>query len=289
MANQKRFKSLWYGAAGSWKTSTALKLFDKAVVIDMEQGTDFYRSDYPQHKFVDAITPQEVAAEISWLSKNKHDYTGLIIDPISIWHEAHRQYWSDVFMVRNRGGKGHKHDFYEMQPKDWSTISFAEKAFLRTLSSLDMNIVLTAHQINEYDNSVGAEMMKKIGVTYGGIKKLDYWADTVIRFNLSGKGCTWTIQKDRALGLEQGKSLPIDIEFLRNALGYALSRKSEPQQDITQSMTTDIIHEFNELGLSADKMIPFIRKEGHDKLKDLNMEEAGNVLAALKTSNKGAK
>ena len=87
---------------------------------------------------------------VQWLLTNAHSYRTLIIDPITIYWDALQKKWSDIFLKRNKGSKGYRFEFYDLQPRDWMTIKAEFKELIRKLIALDMNVIVTARQKVQY-------------------------------------------------------------------------------------------------------------------------------------------
>jgi hypothetical protein len=220
----KRLKLLMYGAPGSGKTITALQ-FPRPVVIDLERGTELYGKDF-QFDVLNANTPEEVEAGIKFLIENKHDYRTLVVDPYTILWQSLQAKWNDIFLKRRAGGKGFKHEFYEMQPRDWGTLKSEDREICRMLARVDMSVVVTCHQKDLYAEG---ELMKKVGVTYDGPKGLDYFFDTVVRMWRTPQGKFMGIaEKDRNNILPVGE-FPMSYTYFAERLGVEmLERKATP-------------------------------------------------------------
>ena len=116
-SRNNRLKLFLWGDSGVGKTTLALQ-FCNPVVIDLEAGTELYGEAFT-FDVLHATTADEVMEAVDWLLKNRHDYRTLVIDPITIYWDALQKKWSDIFLRRNKGSKGYRHEFYDLQPKDW--------------------------------------------------------------------------------------------------------------------------------------------------------------------------
>ena len=70
---------------------------------------------------------------------------------------------------RNKGSKGHRREFYDLQPRDWMTLKAEFKELVRKLIQLDMNVIVTARQTAQYADS---GFMRVIGETFDGDRDL---------------------------------------------------------------------------------------------------------------------
>ncbi|MBI4377317.1 MAG: AAA family ATPase, partial [Elusimicrobia bacterium] len=166
---QKRLKLFLWGESGSGKTTISLQ-FPKVAAADLEGGCDLYGDAFDFH-VLKATTADEVMAAVDWLHTHKHDFRTLVIDPITVYWDALQKKWSDIFLNRNKGSKGHKFEFYDLQPRDWMTLKAEFKEFIRKLIALDMNVICTARQKTQYADG---GFMKAAGETFDGEKSLPY-------------------------------------------------------------------------------------------------------------------
>ena len=210
----KKIKLFLWGATGTGKTRLALQ-FPKPVVIDMERGTDRYNDEFgfAVRRVTDA---DELMAAIQWLVDNDHPYETLVIDPITIYWEALQQKWLEIFIRRNRGGKGDKEEFYNLQTRDWIHIKSEFKDFCRKLINLDMHIIVTAREKVKYADG---EFMKAIGETFDGEKSLPYLFDTIVRIWKSKGQSMGLCLKDRSFHLPEDKPFLATYKAFSNAFG----------------------------------------------------------------------
>ena len=227
-ASKRRLKLFLWGDSGTGKTTLALQ-FPSPVAIDLEGGTELYGESF-DFSVLPASDADEVSEAVDWLSKNKHDYRTLIIDPITIYWEMLQKKWSDIFLNRNKAGKGFKHEFYEMQIKDWNTVKAEFKEFLRSLIMLDMNVILTARQKTKYADGAS---MRAIGETFDGEKSLPFIFDTTLQLsvNKEGKHMGLTL-KDRSNKLPPiGKGeWEVTYKVFEEAYGDILTKKAKVQK-----------------------------------------------------------
>ena len=211
----RRLKLLLYGDSGVGKTMLSLN-FNSPVVIDLEGGSDLYGDvlSFDRLKTSDA---DGVTRAIDWLRTENHTYQTLIIDPITILWESLQHKWSDIFLQRNKGGKGFKFEYYDFQMRDWGVIKSEWRDILRKLIALDMNVVVTARQKILYSDTG----MRPIGNTF----------DVVVRLYRDEKGRFLSdCLKDRSSRLPQ-EPFPTDYSF------YEKHLLSAPTPTAAQSTT----------------------------------------------------
>ncbi len=210
---RRRAKLLLWGEAGSGKTTLALE-FPKPALIDLEGGADLYGGG-SAFDVMRASTADEVAETIRWLHRRAHSYETLILDPVTVYWEALQRKWSDIFLRRNTNSRGHRHEFYDFQPKDWLTLKSEFKAVIRGLLALDMHVVLIAREKVQYADD---GLMRPIGTTFDCERSIAFVVDAILRLRRErdGKYVAETI-KDRSGALPPGEFEP-SIEALRRFL-----------------------------------------------------------------------
>lgn len=218
----KRVKLLVYGESGTGKTTLAVA-FPRPALIDLEGGADLYgcRSDFDVFR---CSMADEVMAAVTWLATHRHPYRTVIIDPISVYWDQLQKQWSDIFLLRNKGAKGYRYEFYDMGPREWATVKAELKDFMRRLSSLDMNVIITARQKPQYADGA---FMRVTGETFDAEKSLPYLCDSVVQLYRDEKGrFMGRVQKDRTGKLPM-EPFPTSYAVFEQAFGIdALSRPS---------------------------------------------------------------
>lgn len=238
-ASKRRLKLFLWGDSGSGKTTLALH-FPSPVVIDLEGGTELYGESF-DFSVLPATDADEVTAAVDWLARNKHGYRTLIIDPITIYWEMLQKKWSDIFLNRNKAGKGYKHEFYEMQVKDWNTVKAEYKDFLRSLIILDMNVILIAREKTKYAEG---STMRAIGETFDAEKSTHYIFDTTLRLSVNGEGKHLGLTlKDRSNKLPPKKQgeWEVNYQVFEAAYGDILTKKAKIQPTATETKPASIV------------------------------------------------
>lgn len=179
----KRTKVLVWGDSGDGKTWTALH-FPKPALIDLEGGADLYGDKFDFDVFR-CTTADEVMAAVTWLATHRHAYRTVIVDPISVYWDQLQKKWSDIFLLRNRGSKGYRFEYFEMGPREWQTVKAEHKDLLRRLSALDLNLVVTARAKPLYADG---SFMRVAGETHDGEKNLGYAFDSIVQLFRDAKG-----------------------------------------------------------------------------------------------------
>lgn len=202
---QKRLKMFVYGPAGVGKTTCAIK-FPNAYLIDTEGGADWYAKtiNKSQSAIFQSNNFDDVVKEVKELLTTQHDYRTLIIDPITQLYNSVQEKWTNVFETYAKTEK--EKELQDFGMRFWSKVKSEFKGLQRQLIAIDMNLIVTAHQKDQY----GANM-SKIGVTWDSMKGDDYLFDLVFRLEKRDKKLIAVTIKERAEVGEQ--KFPEEFEW----------------------------------------------------------------------------
>ena len=156
---QQRLKLLLSGPAGVGKTMASIQM-PRPYLIDTERGSVHYGDTIEQANGVvyETTSVDDAIAEVRSLMTEQHDFRTLVIDPVTVlFNEAIDE------GERRKGTEFGRHYGYANQKF---------KRLCTLLTSIDMNVIVTAHEKNEYGDE-----MKIVGKTFDGYKKLDYVFD----------------------------------------------------------------------------------------------------------------
>lgn len=212
-AEDKRMKALFFGEAGSGKTTCAIQ-FPRPYVIDTERGC-------VNDQYVDLIASNdgsvfasnqfdEIVEEVLNLLTEKHSYRTLVIDPITtVYDDLIEQ--SELKVGTDFG----RH--YGEAKKRWKRLG-------NLLMRLDMNVIVTSHQKKLYGDA-----MKVIGNTFDGPKGLDYMFDIVIEAQKAGTERVGIVRKSRVASMRDGDIFPFCYDGIADLYGRAiLERDATP-------------------------------------------------------------
>jgi len=306
---KKRLKLFIWGDTGVGKTMLALQ-FPGVVVIDAEGGTDLY-GDHFDFDVLHTTDPDRIMQSINWLAGNSHNYRTLVVDPITIYWDGLQKKWSDIFLQRNRGSKGYKFEYYDLQVKDWQTIKAEFKQFVRRLIALDMNVIVTARSKTKYKDG---GFMQVAGQTFDGEKSLPYMFDIVLQMYLDEKNRHMArVLKDRSNGLPK-EDFEAQYPLFKKLFGKSLTRKAngavrvteeerpepkvepvktepekaEPQAGqpgmITGEEQAHIVQMCRELGLNADQVRSRLVFYGVSRLSELSGDNARVIIDKLQVA-----
>lgn len=259
-AVQKRLKALFYGEAGSGKTTAAIQ-FPRPYIIDTEKGAenDQYRKIIQASGGVVFATNDfnDIVAEVTSLLSESHEYRTLIIDPITTVYD-------DLLEKAERmvGTEFGRH--YGEAKKQWKRLG-------NLLMRLDMNVIVTSHQKNLYGDA-----MKVVGKTFDGPKGLDYMFDLVFEVGKRGKDRVGTVRKSRVESFPEGDVFTFSYAEVAARYGKeVLERDAKPEALATAEQIADL----EEL-LSARKDADDLREKWLTKAKAETFSEMPESVAA---------
>ena len=279
----RRLKLFLWGDSGVGKTTLALR-FPSPVVIDLEGGTEHYGGVF-EFGVMKATTADEVMQAVDWLRTHSHPYLTLVIDPVTIYWDALQMKWREIFLRRNRGGKGHLGEYYVLQPKDWVTLKTEFKELLRKLIQLDLNVIITARQKAQYAET---GFMRPVGETFDGEKSLPYLFDTILKLyrDESGRFMAQNF-KDRSNKLPRGH-FEVSYPVIEQCLGAdALTREAVPVRLASPEQVERIRQFIAASGMKKEMLDQRLAAYGAGRIEDLTEENAAIILDKFTTAAAG--
>ena len=224
----QRLKLLLSGAAGVGKTTAAIQM-PRPYIIDTEAGSTHYGDIIEKAGGVvySATDVDDVIAEVRSLYTENHDYLTLVIDPITtLFNNA-------VDDAERRVGNDFGRHYGEANKKF--------KRLCGLLTSIDMNVIVTAHEKNEY-----GEDMKVVGKTFDGFKKLDYIFDLWLQLSRErGKSNrTASVSKTRLIEFPDQAEFPWTYEAIAERFGKERLEKGTQTKELA---TPEQVGRFNAL------------------------------------------
>lgn len=277
---EKRPKILLWGDSGSGKTMLALQ-FPAPVVIDLERGSELYAGER-SFDVVHTQDPDRVRELIDWLRANKHPYRTFVLDPVTLYWEALQRKWSDIFLRRNKSGKGFKFEFYDFQPRDWMQIRDEYQDLMRAILGLDMTVVVTAHSKAQYDDG---QFMKKIGDTFDSQKKTPYLFDVVLQLThdpATGRHLSRVV-KDRTRRLPQ-EAFETNYAVFERAFGESLRREARPFSPATTEQLIELWKLAKDYGMTESQVLSRLETYGAQRPEDLSAENAATICERLRAA-----
>lgn len=283
----KRVKMMVFSTAGIGKTTASIN-WPKAVIIDMEHGTDNYADTIIQNGSIVLHTtnPDEVRDEIKTLLTEKHDYRTIVIDPVTILYQAIQEKWTRIFSKYADTEKAA--ELQDFGFRYWAKVKSDYKAIMRMLLACDMNVILTAHQKDVY-----GEGMKKVGFGSDSMKGDEHIFDYVFQLVMDAKGRRLAItKKERA---EVGKAkFPTEFEWsYKNFKVYygadSLERESTPIPLASSEQVGEVKRLLSIVKVEENWETDCLTKADVDTWEEMTAEKIGKVLKFLNDKLTGGK
>ena len=279
-STDRRLKLLLWGDSGSGKTTLSAQ-FPGVAMIDLEGGADHYGTSF-DFEILKATTADEIGQAVDWLLTHDHPYQTLVVDPISLYWDSLQRKWSDIFLRRNKGSKGHRLEYYDLQPRDWMTIKADHKEFIRKLIQLDMNVIVTARQKTLYADQ---GFMRAVGQTFDGEKSLPYLFDSILRLYRDDQGQFMAENlKDRSNILPHGH-FEVSYGRLEECLDReSLSREAEPLRMVTDDQVKSLQQLINASGMEQETVLERLAAYGAETLEGLTEQNAKKIIEKLEAA-----
>ncbi len=205
-AKDKRLKMMLFGPAGVGKTTAAIQ-FPNAYIFDLERGVENYHATIKSKGSVvfQTTNPDEVREEIKSLMTEKHSYTTIIIDPVTILYSAINEKWNRIFTKYADTEKAT--ELGDFGFRFWAKVKQDYKSIMRMLLSCDCNVILTSHQKDLYGDG-----MKKIGFGSDSMKGDEYLFDYIFQLGKDSKDKRIAITKKERAELGKNK-FPQEFEW----------------------------------------------------------------------------
>jgi hypothetical protein len=260
--SEKRLKAMLFGLAGVGKTTAAIQ-FPRPAVIDTELGT-------VNDQYVDLIESRGGAVlqttsfdtmldQVRSLAVEEHDFQTLVIDPVTVIYDGLADSWE-----KRVGSDWSAH--HAKARTDW-------KRLTAMLSTLDMNVVWTAHAKAEWINGEATGRL-----TYDGPKGADFWVDLLIEVRRDGETRNGLIRKSRIKGLEVDTEFAFSYDEIAERYGRdVLERNAVPvSEDLVRLM--ELIGERED---GQDLGSRMMKKAGVSTLSELTADQVEKAIEWL--------
>lgn len=261
-AIQKRLKVLFYGPAGSGKTTASIQ-FPKPYLVDTERGAEneqyvkLLQASGGAYYFT--TDPDELIAEVTSLLKEKHDYRTLIIDPLTI-------IYSDLL---DKAAAEVGTDFGRHKgPADRKV-----KHLLALLLRLDMNVIVTSHAKPKWErakDAKGKDTVIETGLTFDCYGRLDYLFDLVLEIGRRGKERVAKVVKTRIEAFPEGDVLTFCYAEIAKRYGAGiLEKEPEATELATEEQITEIGRLCKALHIGQDTIAKWFDKAGAENWNEM--------------------
>lgn len=275
----KRVKMMVFSTAGIGKTTAAIN-WPKAVIIDMEHGTDNYADTIIKQGSIVLHTtnPDEVKNEIKTLLTEKHEYRTIVIDPVTILYQSIQEKWTRIFSKYADTEKAT--ELQDFGFRYWAKVKSDYKSIMRMLLACDLNVILTAHQKDVY-----GEGMKKVGFGSDSMKGDEHIFDYVFQLLMDPKGRRVAITKKERAEVGQAK-FPAEFEWsYKNFLVYygkeQLERESTPIPLASPEQVAQVKDLLSRVKVEDTFETDVLTKADVDSWEELTAEKIGKVIEFL--------
>jgi len=274
-----RAKLFVWGESGTMKTTSGLTMPSPVVIDYIERGSELYRDSF-DFGYLQTSSLDEVKAAIKELATGEHEYKTLILDPFTLLMESISDKWLNYF-------RRIKDDpTYELQGFDYRGIKREARSFIRSIQSLDMNVMITSRSktkfVQQWDPKKKKNVMVEDGLMEDAIRGILYEVDLAMQFTTVEPGVTeWLIQKFRGARFAK---LPTRHRFkfgeFYDTLSSFIGRKEDMEavaaSTLDKNPIRDIVEKLEKLGLGAltDQYSSYVAKKYElDSAESMDAEE----------------
>lgn len=274
-AVQKRFKALFYGPAGSRKTTTTIQ-FPRPYLIDTERGAENKQYVELLKKsgglYLFTTDPDEMIEEVKTLISEKHPYVTLGIDPLTTIYNDLLDKAADEVGTDFGRHKG---------PADRKM-----KHLLTLLLRLDMNVIITSHAKPKWVRSKdakGKDTVAEEGMTFDCYGRLDYLFDVVFEIQKRGRDVFATVKKTRLEEFPEGETFPFEYGQIADRYGrLALERGAVPVALATVDQVSEITSLLSDRVNGAELSAKWLDKADAENFSEMTSEAIAKCIQFLK-------
>lgn len=272
----KRMKALFYGEAGSGKTTAAIQ-FPAPYLIDTERGAtnDQYVEKLSKANGAYFFTCdfEEMLQEVTSLLSEKHNYKTVIIDPLTVlYNDLLDKSAKKLATKEDPAGTAFGRHKAEADRK--------VKHLLNLLLRLDMNVIITSHAKMQWGDG-----MVKLGNTFDCYSKLDYLFDLVFEVQKRGKDSrVGVVKKTRHAGFPEGDVFPFSYDEVATRYGReVLERGAVPEVLATEDQVAQLKHCVEVLKIPQDTVDKWLDKADAATFAEMSGEVIAKCIAHCKS------
>jgi hypothetical protein len=272
-AIEKRMKALFYGSAGSGKTTACIQ-FPKPYLIDTEKGAtndQYVKMLEKQGGAIFQTTDfEELITEVKSLLTEKHEYKTLVIDPLTTLYNDLLD--KAALKVGTEFGR------------HYGEANKSMKHLLNLLLRLDMNVIITSHAKNEYGANLAV-----LGQTYDCYKKLDYLFDLVFEIQKRGPDRVALVKKTRCETFPEGEVFPFSYDEIAHRYGKKILEKDAVAQKLaTKDQVSEINRLIELLKVPEETIEKWMKKAESQSFDEMNYDYIQKCIEFLKKQISGA-
>lgn len=278
---QKRLKALFYGAAGVGKTTAAIQ-FPRPYLIDTEKGAtnDQYVKLIKKSGGVVFQTTdfEELVKEVKALLTEKHEYKTLIIDPLTTLYNDLIDKCATTIKLQSKDKEATGTEF----GRHYQEANKKMKHLLNLLLRLDMSVIVTSHQKNEYGHN-----MTVIGSTFDCYKKLDYLFDLVFEIQKRGKDRVGIIKKSRIESFPDSEQFPFSYDEIAKRYGKEVLEKDSIAEKLASEQDVSRLKELVELYKEPEEIVAkWLTKAQAESFEEMNEEIIKTLIKYMENKSK---
>jgi hypothetical protein len=188
-------------------------------------------------------------------------------------------------MIREPASKGHKKEYYVLQPRDYTPINRYANKQIRMLLKSDLNVIGICQSKDKWDD------MQVVGVQADGPKRLAHFFDTIIEISEGKKGFIGHVRKDRSNTFKIGTQIPwmSEKEIVKAMAGMDfLTGVAKPMvinsEDIDFDDKVDLLGQVHDLkkGMSQEKYLEILLTFGVKSANDLGVNDVRALIEKMK-------
>lgn len=265
-AVEKRLKALFFGPAGSGKTTTAIQ-FPAPYLIDTERGAENEQYVKLLEKsggcYFGTTDFDDMVKEVTSLLTEKHTYCTLVIDPLTTVYDD----------LLDKAAKLVGTEF----GRHYGEANKRMKHLINLLLRLDMNVIITSHAKKEY-----GENLKVIGETFDCWKKLDYLFDLVFKIEKRGADRMGRVVKTRCERFPECDLFPFSYGEVAERYGRSiLEKKAAPEVLASAADIAELTRLIELLKVSQETTDKWLDKAKAETLAELPADVAKKCIEHL--------
>lgn len=270
---QQRLKAMFYGAAGTGKSTIACQ-FPNTAYIDTEDTTS-------KKTYAEAIINNggavlatgdfdEILSQVKLLMTTKHDFKTLVIDSLTIPYENLQADCEKV--VGNEFGR------------HVTAANKKMKLLVNLLLRMDCNVIVCCQAKKEYGNN-----MSVIGQTYAGYNRLDYMFDLVFETQIRGEKFVAITKKSRLLEFPTNEAFAFSYHEVIKRYGAEFIEKETAPQELADLSQVEEMERLIELFKVPEATYgKWLEKHNAEDFQELSKDVIQKMIDHLKSKVEGA-
>jgi hypothetical protein len=275
--------SLWlrvllFGKPGTGKTYLGLH-FPDLLVLDTERGADAYKDRFDFDQRIIRSIPN-LMEQIEFLESGNHKYKTVMVDSLSDIFDYHQD-----MSAKQLGGEGVPEteagiSLYRFELSDYRFVNSDYRETLRRITMLNMNVICTAQEKDEYKK--GGIMVPTGKLIAAAGKEVERYFETVVRlYTKESEYCGWCT-KDRTGKVPMLKEFEPSYDYFASLLGEkVITQEPKPTDRCSKEQRKAIAELQEKLELSSSTLRKALSGYKADKTTNLTREQADELISRL--------